>query len=85
MLLNPNQRANGLAEAAGTSHQELVKRIERLQEQNRMLTDEVSRQSTRVTALEQDKRSLIKQLFQQSSSTNANANSISSNASTLRL
>jgi hypothetical protein len=58
---------------------ELSRRIERLQEQNRMLTDEVSRQSNRVTSLEQDKRSLIKQLFQQSST-----NSISSNASTLR-
>merc|ERR1719412_491878 len=49
------------------ANQELQRRIERLQEQNRMLTTEISRQSNRVTALEQDKRSLIKQLFQQSS------------------
>ena len=58
---------------------ELIRRIDRLQEQNRMLTCEVSRQSNRVTALEHDKRSLIKQLFQHSSS-----NSLNSNASTLR-
>ena len=63
------------------ANQELQRRIERLQEQNRMLTTEISRQSNRVTALEQDKRSLIKQLFQQSST----RSSISSNASsTLR-
>jgi len=59
---------------------ELMRRIDRLQEQNRMLTTEVGRQSNRVTALEQDKRSLIKQLFQHSSS----SNSLNSNASTLR-
>jgi len=58
---------------------ELMRRIDRLQEQNRMLTTEVGRQSNRVTALEQDKRSLIKQLFQHSST-----NSLNSNASTLR-
>ena len=61
------------------SNFEMQRRIERLQEQNRMLTREISRQGNRVTALEQDKRSLIKQLFQQTSS-----NSIGSNASTLR-
>ena len=61
------------------SNFEMQRRIERLQEQNRMLTGEISRQGNRVTALEQDKRSLIKQLFQQTSS-----NSIGSNASTLR-
>ena len=59
---------------------ELMRRIDRLLEQNRMLTTEVGRQSNRVTALEQDKRSLIKQLFQHSSS----SNSLNSNASTLR-
>ena len=57
----------------------MQRRIERLQEQNRMLTREISPQGNRVTALEQDKRSLIKQLFQQTSS-----NSIGSNVSTLR-
>ena len=46
------------------SNFEMQRRIERLQEQNRMLTREISRQGNRVTALEQDKRSLIKQLFQ---------------------
>ena len=61
------------------SNFEMQRRIERLQEQNRMLTGEISRKGNRVTALEQDKRSLIKQLFQQTSS-----NSIGSNASTLR-
>ena len=61
------------------SNFEMQRRIERLQEQNRMLTREISRQGNRVTALEQDKRSLIKQLFQQTSSS-----SIGSNASTLR-
>ena len=61
------------------SNFEMQRRIERLQEQNRMLTREISRQGNRVTALEQDKRSLIKQLFQQTSS-----NSMRSNASTLR-
>ena len=61
------------------SNFEMQRRIKRLQEQNRMLTREISRQGNRVTALEQDKRSLIKQLFQQTSS-----NSIGSNASTLR-
>ena len=58
---------------------EMQRRIERLQEQNRQLTGEISRQSNRVTALEHDKRSLIKQLFQSTST-----NSITSNASTLR-
>jgi len=57
----------------------MQRRIERLQEQNRLLTSEISRKGNRVTGLEQDKRSLIKQLFQQTSS-----NSIGSNASTLR-
>ena len=57
----------------------MQRRIERLQKQNRMLTREIIRQGNRVTALEQDKRSLIKKLFQQTSS-----NSIGSNASTLR-
>ena len=61
------------------SNFEMQRRIERLQKQNRMLTREIIRQGNRVTALEQDKRSLIKQLFQQTSS-----NSIGSNASTLR-
>ena len=42
-----------------SSHQELLRRIERLQEQNRMLTDEVGRQSNRLTGLEHDKRSLV--------------------------
>lgn len=59
---------------------ELLRRIERLQEQNRMLTSEISRQSNRVTALEHDKRSLIKQLFQQAPA----SLSCQSNASTLR-
>ena len=57
----------------------MQRRIERLQEQNRLLTSEISRKGNQVTGLEQDKRSLIKQLFQQTSS-----NSIGSNASTLR-
>ena len=42
----------------------MQRRIERLQEQNRMLTGEISRQGNRVTALEQDKHSLIEQLPQ---------------------
>lgn len=54
---------------------ELQRRIDRLQDQNRMLTAEITRQSNRVTALEQDKRSLIKQLFQ-SSSTNSNTSTL---------
>ena len=62
-----------------SSNVELIRRIERLQQQNRLLTKEVSRQSNRVTALERDKRTLIKQLFQSSST-----NSLNSNASTLR-
>ena len=57
----------------------MQRRIERLQEQNRLLTSEISRKGNQVTGLEQDKRSLIKQLFQQTSS-----NSTGSNASTLR-
>ena len=62
-----------------TASTELVRRIDRLQEQNRLLTAEVSRQSKIVTFLEHDKRTLIKQLFQSSST-----NSLNSNASTLR-
>ena len=57
----------------------MQRRIERLQEQNRLLTSEISRKGNQVTGLEQDKRSLIKQLFLQTSS-----NSTGSNASTLR-
>ena len=43
------------------------RRISRLQDQNRMLTDEVGRKSQLITALEEEKRALIRQLFQQSS------------------
>lgn len=68
------------AKPANNQNFELLRRIERLQEQNRMLTSEISRQSNRVTALEHDKRSLIKQLFQQAPS----SLSCQSNASTLR-
>ncbi len=56
---------------------EMARRIERLKEQNRMLTEEISHQSHRVTVLEQDKRALIKQLFTKPSS----ADSITSNFS----
>ena len=73
------QRPNEEALQVESSNVELIRRIERLQQQNRLLTKEVSRQSNRVTALERDKRTLIKQLFQSSST-----NSLNSNASTLR-
>ena len=62
-----------------SANTELVRRIDRLQEQNRLLTAEVCRQSKIVTFLEHDKRTLIKQLFSSSST-----NSLNSNASTLR-
>lgn len=51
---------------------QLERRIERLQDQNKQLTQEVGRQSNRVTALEQEKRTLIRQLFQQSSASSTN-------------
>ena len=71
-----------LSTITSTSQHELLRRIERLQEQNRLLTDEVSRQSNKVTGLEHDKQTLIKQLFQQSSTTSISSSA--SNASTLR-
>ena len=47
----------------GEDLRRLERRVERLQEQNRMLTNEIGRKDDRVTALEQEKRSLIRQLF----------------------
>ncbi len=70
-----HSNSNGPDNRSNNSNPELLKRIERLQEQNRMLTAEISRQSNRVTALEHDKRSLIKQLFQHTSSQSSNASS----------
>ena len=43
------------------------RRISRLQDQNRMLTDEVYRKGQTITELEEEKRALIRQLFQLSS------------------
>ena len=84
ILTNPSSDQRNIPQdpiSAAAQH-ELLRRIERLQEQNRMLTNEVGRQSNRVTALEHDKRSLIKQLFQQSSTNSISSST--SNASTLR-
>ena len=48
-----------------TQHQNLLleRQVQRLKEQNRQLTQEVGQKSNRVTALEQEKRTVIKQLF----------------------
>jgi hypothetical protein len=57
------------------------RRISRLQDQNRMLTEEVGRKSQLITALEEEKRALIRQLFQQSSSMPGSTDTIKSNSS----
>ena len=49
--------------------------------QNRMLTEEVGRKSQLITALEQDKRSLIRQLFTQTASHGGSTDTIKSGAS----
>ena len=46
----------------------LQRQVQRLKEQNRQLTHEVGQKSNLVTALEQEKRTLIKQVFQRSNS-----------------
>lgn len=38
--------------------------VNKLKDQNRLLTDEVSRKSDRITQLEREKSSLIRELFQ---------------------
>jgi hypothetical protein len=49
--------------------------------QNRMLTEEVGRKSQLITALEQDKRSLIRQLFTQTASHGGSTDTIKSGTS----
>jgi len=43
---------------------EMDRQITRLKEQNRMLTEEVSKKSTAITVLDQEKSALIRELFQ---------------------
>ena len=49
----------------------LERQVQRLKEQNKQLTQEVGQKSNQVTALEQEKRTLIKQLFHRPSSSNS--------------
>ena len=49
----------------------LERQVQRLKEQNKQLTQEVGHKSNQVTALEQEKRTLIKQLFHRPSSSNS--------------
>ena len=43
---------------------EMDRQITRLKEQNRMLTEEVSKKCTAITVLDQEKSALIRELFQ---------------------
>ena len=43
----------------------LERQVQRLKEQNQQLTLEVGKKSNQVTSLEHEKRSLIRQIFQQ--------------------
>ena len=52
----------------------LERQVQRLKEQNRQLTQEVGQKCNQMTALEQEKRSLIKQLFQRSNSATTTMN-----------
>jgi hypothetical protein len=71
---DPAQIRSGV-EGKDESNQNNERRILRLQDQNRMLTDEVYRKSQVITELEEEKRALIRQLFQQSSANTGGATS----------
>ena len=43
---------------------EMERQITRLKEQNRLLTEEVSKKCTAITVLDQEKSALIRELFQ---------------------
>ena len=58
----------------------LERQVQRLKEQNKQLTHEVGQKSNQVTALEQEKRTLIKQLFHRP---NTSASTIQNNKSTI--
>ena len=51
----------------------LERQVQRLKEQNKQLTHEVGQKSNQVTALEQEKRTLIKQLFHRPNSSSSNS------------
>lgn len=58
-------------------HLILERQVQRLKEQNRLLTAEVGQKNSQLNALELEKRTLIKQLFQHSHQSNRNRAQIS--------
>ena len=60
----------------------LERQVQRLKEQNKQLTHEVGQKSNQVTALEQEKRTLIKQLFHRPNSASYNSTHQNNKAAT---
>ncbi|XP_064086040.1 suppressor APC domain-containing protein 2-like [Macrobrachium nipponense] len=63
---------------AGVDPEEQVRVIERLKDQNHLLTEEVSLKSERITGLEREKAALLRELFQSRSSQQLQATSADS-------
>ena len=69
--LQLNNNGSNATTAISPSKPVMERQIQRLKDQNRMLTEEVGRKSNHITNLEQEKSALIKQLFQARSAARA--------------
>ena len=59
-----NNSANNTAANNNQQPKDLERQISRLKDQNRLLTEEVSKKSKAMTVLDQEKSALIRDLFQ---------------------
>ena len=59
-----NNSANNTANNNNQQPKDLERQISRLKDQNRLLTEEVSKKSKAMTVLDQEKSALIRDLFQ---------------------